>query len=84
MNPHVYGALIVVLLASCVSTPSDAQETTSGNDSGGLRGQAGSAEASGVSEVFRMAKPEMLMLLSHDGKRLRPLCDVPSLSLIHI
>ena len=78
MNRHLYGGLIVVLLASCVSAPSDAQETTSGNDAGGLRGQAGPAESSGVTEVFRMAKPEMLMLLSHDGKRLRPLCDVPS------
>ena len=43
-----------------------------------LGGPAGPAEVSGVSNVFRMAKPEMLMLLSHDGKRLRPLCDVPS------
>ena len=37
-----------------------------------------SAKESGVSGVFRVAKPEMLMLLSHDGKHLRPLCDVPS------
>jgi len=33
---------------------------------------------SGVSAVLRMKKPEMLMLLSHDGKRVRPLTDVPS------
>jgi len=78
MNRHLYGALIVVLLASCVSAPSDAQDKPSGNDGGGPGGQAVPAKTSGVSEVFRVAKPEMLMLLSHDGKYLRPLCDVPS------
>ena len=36
------------------------------------------AKASGVSAVFGLEKPEMLMLLSHDGKHLRPLTDVPS------
>ena len=36
------------------------------------------SKASGVSAVFGLEKPEMLMLLSHDGKHLRPLCDVPS------
>jgi Tol biopolymer transport system component len=40
--------------------------------------EATSATESGVSSVFRMKKPEMLMLLSHDGKRVRPLTDVPS------
>jgi WD40 repeat protein len=79
MNRHyLSGALIVVLLASCVFAPSDAQDNPSGNDAGGIGGQAVPAKASGVSEVFRVAKPEMLMLLSHDGKHLRPLCDVPS------
>jgi hypothetical protein len=70
MNRHLYGALIVVLLASCVSAPSDAQDKPSGNDGGGPGGQAVPAKTSGVSEVFRVAKPEMLMLLSHDGKHL--------------
>jgi TolB protein len=36
------------------------------------------AKESGVSAVFRTNKPEMLMLLSHDGKHVRPLTDVPS------
>ena len=36
------------------------------------------SKASGVSAVFGLEKPEMLMLLSHDGKHLRPLTDVPS------
>ena len=36
------------------------------------------ASASGVSAVFGLEKPEMLMLLSHDGKHVRPLTDVPS------
>lgn len=33
---------------------------------------------SDVSGVFRMPKPEMLMLLSHDGRHVRPLTDVPT------
>ena len=37
-----------------------------------------SAKESGVSGVFRVAKPEMLMLLSNDGKHVRPLTDVPT------
>jgi len=57
MNRHLYGALIVVLLASWVSAPSDAQDKPSGDDGGGLGGQAVPATASGVSEVFRVAKP---------------------------
>lgn len=36
------------------------------------------SKASGVSAVFRLEKPEMLMLLSHDGRHVRPLTDVPS------
>jgi TolB protein len=36
------------------------------------------AKPSGVSAIFRLKKPEMLMLLSHDGRFVRPLCDVPS------
>jgi TolB protein len=36
------------------------------------------AEESGVTAVFRTKKPEMLMLLSHDGRFVRPLCDVPT------
>ena len=36
------------------------------------------SKASGVSAVFGLEKPEMLMLLSHDGKHIRPLTDVPS------
>ena len=36
------------------------------------------AKPSGVSAIFRLKKPEMLMLLSHDGKHVRPLTDVPS------
>ena len=78
MNRHLSRVLILVLLASCVSAPSDAQDKPSGNDAGGPGGQAVPAKTSGVSQVFRVAKPEMLMLLSHDGKHLRPLCDVPS------
>ena len=78
MNRHLSRVLILVLLASCVSAPSDAQDKPSGNDAGGPGGQAVPAKTSGVSQVFRMPKSEMLMLLSHDGKHLRPLCDVPS------
>jgi Tol biopolymer transport system component len=78
MNRHLSRVLILVVLASCVSAPSDAQDIPSENDAGGPGGQAVPAKTSGVSKVFRVAKPEMLMLLSHDGKHLRPLCDVPS------
>jgi len=40
--------------------------------------EATSTTESGVSSIFQMKKPEMLMLLSHDGKHVRPLADVPS------
>jgi|688.fasta_scaffold70755_2 hypothetical protein len=36
------------------------------------------AKESGVTAILQTKKPEMLMLMSHDGKHLRPLCDVPS------